>query len=142
MLLPTYISFSSLLPESSSGVYPSMQPNDFVFGSHTPVPSHNGPDTSRETITQVGAGHRATAARLGKRGSSMDSTASELGGMNVIDDALISAPPSKRIRKELPSGRVQGACTRCKRLKVIIARVLLVGSWRLRGGADEVHLRR
>ncbi|KAJ3527292.1 hypothetical protein NM688_g8147 [Phlebia brevispora] len=118
----TYMGFSTAMAEPEVPVYyhsadsSPLQPA-FIFDA----PPLYHPHGALEDIS-IRPSHMITraptTARLGKRGS-QDSTASDFASMNVVEDFAAEHPPSKRSRKEpLPSGRVSGACTRCKRLKM------------------------
>ena len=117
MLYPTYMSMASFFSEAEVPVYSAMPQGEFMFDTSSLYHS-DAPLLEQTTVSSMSAPLRATSGRLGKRGS-LDSSASDMGAMSLGVDGRGATPPTKRSRREpLPSGRVAGACTRCKRLKV------------------------
>ena len=120
MIYPTYMNMNALVAEPSVMPYPLIQTPEFLFDSSPLYHAHpHGTlGLTPSPLLPVEPIQRAPASRLGKRGS-LDSSASDMGSMHIDDTVRSATPPTKRSRREpLPSGRVPGACTRCKRLKV------------------------
>ena len=139
MLYPPYMSMSDLyrLSEPDMPMYLPVNHNDFVFDS-SPLYHSDGP-LDQGPLLSVGFAPSVPPPRLGKRGS-VDS-AVDFSSMGISGDARCATPPTKRSRKEpLPSGRVPGACTRCKRLKVFYLCTFFTVELII--PSDEVHVRR
>ena len=113
------MSMSPLLAEADIASFPPMT-NDFLFDSNPFYHPHGTLGMQPSPIPPIEAVQGAPTTRLGKR-DSLDSSVSEFGTMHIGEKGRSATPPTKRSRREpLPSGRVPGACTRCKRLKVIV----------------------
>ncbi|KAI0799755.1 hypothetical protein BC629DRAFT_196438 [Irpex lacteus] len=98
-------------PMSSYVPGPGVQmPFEVISGSLYPPTSHNGPQCAFNATHSVVQGRS-----LGKHPHPSVSI--------PTPSPLEEAPPAKRSRKDqtAPSGRVSGACTRCKRLKVTVS---------------------